>query len=122
MNSFEIGRAGEAFAEEYLKKKKYKIITKNYKCTVGEIDIIAKTKTEIVFIEVKARRSALHGTPAEYINKNKIQHITRAAEYFIRKYGVRLQPRVDVIELYIREDSEGKISIEKLEHLEKVTF
>jgi putative endonuclease len=122
MNSFEIGRAGEAYAAEYLKKKRFQIVTQNYKCTVGEIDIIAKTKTEIVFVEVKARRSISHGAPSEYINKDKLSHLTRAAHYFIRKYDVKLLPRIDVIELYIQEDNNGQLIVDKIEHLEKVTF
>jgi len=110
MNSFEIGRFGEKYAVKLLKRKKLKIVTTNYRCAVGEIDIIAKNKKEIVFVEVKARKSASHGTPAEYVDRDKIRHICKAANYFIGRYKVTLIPRFDIIELYIKEDEKKRIS------------
>ena len=63
------GKRSEIISTDYLKKKGYKILETNYKNNVGEIDIIAKDKDYIVFIEVKARMSQAFGHPFEAINE-----------------------------------------------------
>lgn len=59
----QFGEKGESIAERHLKKRGYKILEKNYRTKVGEIDIIAKEKNTIVFVEVKTRRSWQFGNP-----------------------------------------------------------
>ena len=65
------GKTSEIIAANFLKKKGYKILAMNYKNKIGEIDIIAKDKNIIVFVEVKARSSKLFGHPFEAINNEK---------------------------------------------------
>lgn len=99
----EIGQDGENIAENYLKKENYQIIERNFRCKQGEIDIIAKDKNEIVFIEVKTRTNINYGNPAEAVNTPKQKHIKRATEYYVHinnlyKYYIRF----DVIEIYYK--------------------
>lgn len=58
-----VGNVGETWAQNYLKKKKYKILEANYKNLIGEIDIIAKFKDTYVFVEVKTRATSEFGLP-----------------------------------------------------------
>ena len=79
-----IGAKGEEKACKYLKMKGYQIMEKNYRCKLGEIDIIAKDKNkEIVFIEVKTRSNLKYGNPAEAVNSGKQIHIKKVASYFL---------------------------------------
>lgn len=98
----QFGRLGENISTDYLIKKGYKIIDKNFLCRQGEIDIIAVDKNEIVFIEVKTRTSLKYGNPIEAINKNKIKHIYNTAKYYLHINSLQDKfVRFDVIEIYI---------------------
>ena len=96
-----IGKEGEEVASQYLLKKQYKIIGRNFKCRQGEIDIIAKEGKQLVFIEVKTRSNAKYGLPIEAVTYVKRKHILKAIEYyiFIKKCEMDFI-RIDVIEVY----------------------
>ena len=70
-----LGKFGESEAEHYLKKKRYKILEKNYRGRLGEIDIIAEKKKEIIFVEVKTRKSDKFGKPYEAVDFRKQRKI-----------------------------------------------
>lgn len=96
------GRIGEEVAASYLDKNGYIVICKNFRCMQGEIDIIAKDKEEIVFVEVKTRTSTDYGEAREAVGKEKQKHIYKAAEYYLYKYKIDESfTRIDVIEVYI---------------------
>ena len=71
----ETGRSGEEIASKYLERQGYEILDRNFNCHQGEIDIVAKDKNEIVFIEVKTRTNKKYGFASEAVNENKILHI-----------------------------------------------
>lgn len=98
-----VGKAGEEKASKYLKEKGYEIIEKNFRCREGEIDIIAKDKNkELVFVEVKTRRTYEYGEPAEAVNFMKQKHIQRVAKYYILKNKlINNSIRFDIIEIMI---------------------
>lgn len=106
----ETGKSGEEIASNYLEKQGYKILERNFSCNQGEIDIIAKDKEEIVFIEVKTRTNKKYGEGAEAVNINKQKHLLRAIKYYIyiKKYENNFI-RIDVIEIYIK-NKEVKIN------------
>ena len=79
------GKKGEIIAANYLKKQKYKIIEMNYKNKIGEIDIIAKDKDYLVFIEVKTRYSKMFGDPLEAIDEEKQFKIRNVATMYLMK-------------------------------------
>ena len=81
----EIGKLGEDLATKYLETLGYQIIERNFRCKVGEIDIIAKDKDYLVFIEVKYRKDNKKGIPAEAVNHNKRKKIIKATKYYIYK-------------------------------------
>lgn len=66
-----IGKYGEDLVIAYLRKNQYQILVRNFRCKQGEIDVIAKEKEELVFIEVKARSSSLYGNPIDGVNRKK---------------------------------------------------
>ena len=70
--NLEVGRIGEAIAKKYLRKRGYKIIEENYKTKYAEIDLIARYKNALVFVEVRTRIGERFGTPEESINRDKI--------------------------------------------------
>jgi len=78
-----LAKQGEKKASSFLKSKGYKILCMNFRSRLGEIDIIAKDKDSICFIEVKTRRSSNFGLPKDSISKRKINHISRVALYYI---------------------------------------
>lgn len=95
-----LGVSGESKAGVYLKKNGYKIIEKNYKTKIGEIDIIASYKKSIVFIEVKARDTIAFGNPSEAVNIFKQNKIHKVAEQFLIENKLLDIPcRFDVIEI-----------------------
>lgn len=98
----ETGIIGENMAERYLRNLGYEIIQRNFYCRQGEIDIIAKDKNELVFIEVKTRTNITYGKPAEAVNNIKQKHIYDATKYYLYKNYINdIYVRFDVIEVYL---------------------
>ncbi len=95
-----LGRVGEKKAEDFLKRKGYKILETNYKTHLGEIDIIAEDKGVTVFIEVKMRSSYDYGYASEAVNhKKQEKYFKVATEYLIRKGKMEELCRFDVVEI-----------------------
>ncbi|MDP4153339.1 MAG: YraN family protein [Bacillota bacterium] len=115
------GEFGEKACVEFLKKKKYKIITTNFSCNFGEIDIIASDKKELVFVEVKTRRRTDHGNPSEFVDIRKLSRMTRTAELFIKLYPSGLSPRFDVIEVIIGTNGD-KFETLSINHIKGIIF
>ena len=80
----EFGKAAEEAAVNFLRAKGYKILERNYKNKFGEIDIIAKDKGVICFLEVKARHSSEFGLPQEAVSHLKQQKISRVAVTYLK--------------------------------------
>ena len=98
------GNYGERVVYEYLEKCGYEIVMKNFKCNLGEIDIIFMDKNELVFAEIKSRTSAKYGFPAESVTDYKKKHILNTAKYFLYKTEMfNAFVRFDVIEVYLKE-------------------
>ena len=113
------GQCGEDAATEFLKRKKYKIIERNYKNKFGEIDIIAKTKTDLVFVEVKTRSSEKFGTPAEAVTYYKKQKIVNTAQYYLYKNPTDLNISFDIVEVYGKFDG-SVFTCENINHFQYV--
>jgi len=101
ISPYDLGKSGERFALEYLKKKKYKIIEKGYRLFRGEIDIIAYDKEgPLVFFEVKTRRGSQFGLPEESVTASKQKQIRKIAQGFISFNGLEgRECRFDVLAL-----------------------
>lgn len=99
----EVGKIGENLATKYLESLGYTIIERNFVAKQGEIDIVAKDKAEIVFIEVKTRTSAIYGKPIDAVNEPKQKHLISTVKYYL--YSKHLENefvRIDVIEVYLK--------------------
>lgn len=95
-----IGKKYEDEAVNFLKKLNYKIIEQNFKLLpIGEIDIIAKDKKTIVFVEVKYRKTKEFGTPAEFVTKSKQNKVIKTALCYIKQNKIKADIRFDVISI-----------------------
>lgn len=84
MNTRAVGTQFEQEAADYLQRNGYQLLEKNFRCRIGEIDLIARDGAYLCFIEVKYRSGISKGYPAEAINYRKIRKITRTAEFYLQ--------------------------------------
>jgi len=95
-----IGKLGEEKASEFLKNNGYTVLERNFRCKIGEIDIIAKIKDTIVFVEVKTRSSIKFGYPKEAVDYRKQTKIHNVALTYLKLKGkLDSKIRFDVIEI-----------------------
>ena len=95
-----LGRAGEIKAADFLKKKGYKILEKNYKTYIGEIDLIAKDGETLVFVEVKTRVNDEYGAPSQAVDlKKQEKYYKVATEYLVKHKQTESLCRFDVVEI-----------------------
>ena len=107
MQSNIYGKKSEIIASEFLKEKGFKIIELNHKNKIGEIDIIAKDKDYLVFVEVKARTTRAFGDPLEAVNFKKQQKIRNVARlYLIKTRNINANCRFDVVSILGKDDFE----------------
>ena len=126
----QIGDFGEDIAEKHLKKRFWRIISRNFKAHGGEIDIIAYRFGVLAFVEVKTRTNDLYGKPSDAVDGEKLHRIRNAARQFQEMYHVGSkiemtnlfgaevrkkihQKRIDVIEIYLSKDKHT----EKINHI-----
>ena len=95
-----VGAWGEQIAAAYLAKKRYKLVAANYRCRFGELDLIVRNRTHLVFVEVKLRKSASFATAREYVDLRKQEKLRTTASLYLSQNPTKLQPRFDVIEIY----------------------
>ncbi|ACL69497.1 YraN family protein [Halothermothrix orenii] len=103
MQNRELGDWGEKKAVRYLKSKGYQVIKTNYRCLIGEIDIIAIDNNFLVFVEVKTRRSIAYGVPACAVNFDKQKKIRKVARHYLKSNMInKYQIRFDVISIIVK--------------------
>jgi putative endonuclease len=108
-----LGRDGEQIAEKYLAKKGYRLVERNYRCPMGELDLIALDRRVIVFIEVKTRVDQSFGPPLESVHPRKQQKMIGAAQYFLSQHKLHdREARFDVVGISF----DGDASV--IEHIE----
>jgi putative endonuclease len=113
-----VAKLGEELACEYLIRKGYKIIERNFREKYQEIDIIATQNSVLVFIEVKTRRSNSFGSPFEGIESWKVRHLVNLAQFYKQLHpGLPDFMRIDAIGILLS----GGNKLEKLEHLENIS-
>ena len=129
-NTKEIGNLGEDVAEKYLKKRFWKILSRNFFVRGGEIDIIGYRFGTLAFFEVKSRSNDNFGTPASAVDEEKIAKLKFTAESFLKTYqkgdkipvfysfGIErmkrvFKKRIDIIEVYFDKD----YKVQKTNHL-----
>jgi putative endonuclease len=122
-NIKDTGKAGEAAAVEYLKKDGYSILEQNYQNLsgrrLGEIDIIAQEKKEVVFVEVKTRNLESYGfsQPEENITRSKLFKLNRIAEYYMKSKKLFNTPyRFDAVSVWLDKDQKKA----KIKHIKSI--
>ena len=115
MDKQELGRFGEDQAARYLKRKGYTILERNYRRRGGEIDLIARRRGFLAFVEVKLRKDAGHGEAREFVTAAKQEKLRLTAMLWLAEHETKLQPRFDVVEVYAPQGTEGPVSIRHLE-------
>ena len=118
----DIGNFGETAAAKYLLRNHYKILARNFRDGHHELDIVAQSRTDIVFVEVKTRTVdpdaySPYGTPSEAVDRDKKRNTLSASYAYLRQFPNSRQPRVDVIEVYLDKSSE-KPKVLKINHFE----
>lgn len=109
----ELGRYGEQLAAEYLVKSGYQILEKNWVYGRAEIDLIAWYDERLIFVEVKTRRSAEHGTPEEFVDWKKEKQLEFASGVYIAQRKHQGEIRFDIVAI-IFENKE----LYKINHIE----
>ncbi len=104
----QFGEISESIAVEHLKKHGYRILEQNYRTKLGEIDIIAKDKGVLVFIEVKARKSYRFGNPKWAVTPKKQRKISMVALYYLKATKQKdVRARFDVVSIYPMHGNQG---------------
>jgi len=105
INRRDQGKAGEDLAAKFLEQKGLKIIERNYRFERGEIDLIAEEGDELVFVEVKARRSTIFGAPEDAVTEEKQEQVRSVAEGYLFEHDIDNRPcRFDVIAIEFRNE------------------
>lgn len=97
-----LGAYGEEIAAAYLREQGYTLLERHFRCPVREIDIIAKKFQNLIFVEVKTRRSTLFGLPQDAVGAHKQRQLIRSAQWYLNQRGASPHhPRFDVIAILI---------------------
>jgi putative endonuclease len=93
----ELGKKGEQIAIDFLVKKKYKILEKNYRYLKLEVDIIAQKENILVAVEVKTRTTDFFGNPQEFVDPKKIKRLLSAIDNYVIEKELEVEVRFDII-------------------------
>ena len=95
-----IGRSAEIIAAAELGRRGYRIVASNYRCRLGEIDLVANEGDSLVFVEVRCKRTSEYGTPAESITASKMRKLVATAEHYLCEHALAdVACRFDVVEV-----------------------
>ncbi len=116
MNRRDTGILGEKLAKDFLKKRGYRVIETNYRCTEGEIDIVARHKDYLVFVEVRTRKNREFGSPEESITPTKKERLRNAAARYQQEHDNLPQSwRIDFVAVEL-DQKEKPTRIELIEN------
>jgi putative endonuclease len=104
--NIDLGRQGEDLAADFLVKKGYRILEKNWRQWRNELDIIAMDGKFLVIVEVKTRQSTVFGEPETAVTRDKQRTLIRAANAYIRSKHIENEVRFDIISVIISKTSE----------------
>ena len=103
-----LGLLGESWAKAYLAGKGYRILEAGFRCALGEIDLVAEEKGELVFVEVKTRKDTSFGYPEEQLPFSKRKRLGRLAQVYLKQRERKERPaRFDVVSILMTK--EGRV-------------
>ena len=95
-----VGRRGEDLAADYLQRRGFKVLERNYRTKFGEVDLICLNRETVVFVEVKSRSSGAFGAPDEAVHRDKRRRLSKAAlDYLARRSWENRRARFDVVSI-----------------------
>ncbi len=109
------GRRGEEEAVKFLRNKGYQIVERNVRSGLGELDIVCRFKSELIFVEVKAKVGEIWGSPEEMVNQRKLNKLRLLAENYQK--GFKGTRRIDVVAVVFGRNEE----VERIEHYDSVS-
>ena len=118
MKTTELGAWGEDRAAEYLLDAGYRLLRRNFRCRVGEVDLIAQRDGVLAFVEVKLRKNSRYGEAREFVTAGKQRKIRLAASFYLagNRSAQELQPRFDVMEIYAPRGMDGPYTVNYMEN------
>jgi putative endonuclease len=115
MKRKDLGNRGEHLALDFIKKKGFRVLETNYRCSYGEIDIIARQKDCLVFVEVRTKTNLAFGSPEESITNTKKRHLESAVNHYLQNQAkMPLSWRIDLVAIELESDNKLK----RIEHIE----
>ncbi len=108
------GGLGESLAVDFLKKKEFEIVERNFGTRFGEIDIVARKDGVMVFVEVKTKRGDAFGSPEEMVGRIKLMKVRRMAEVYLN--GKEVPCRIDMVAVVLDRDDR----VERITHYENL--
>lgn len=113
----EVGRYGEDVAARHIEQSGWQVLARNWRCRHGELDIIALDGTELVAVEVKTRRTATFGTPAEAVTRQKVWRLRKLVAAWLTTQERRFASvRIDVVAVTV-----AKAGAAQVEHLRGIS-
>ena len=113
-----LGKFGEKLAADYLSKRGYRILERNFKARYGEIDIICTKDNTLIFVEVKTRIGEKYGKPEESVTPKKLREIVKAAQYYKLTHDHLPEAlRIDVIAIQLDDQN----TVASFRHIQSVT-
>jgi putative endonuclease len=108
----ELGKQGEDLAFQTIRRLGYKKIIRNYRCALGEVDLIAEDGDTLVFIEIKTRRTGSVGYAKEAVNDRKRRQLSRVALAYMKANGrLETKARFDVVAVFLQRDAGPEIEV-----------
>ena len=112
VSSRERGGRAEQYALDYLTSQGLKLLTRNFLCRMGEIDLIMMHNKHLVFVEVRYRKNSRYGSPAATISHTKQRRLTRTANFYLQQHGHDIPCRFDVVAIV----SEPEVKVEWIQN------
>ena len=109
----ELGKLGEDLAVDYLLKKGYKIVARNFTFQKAEVDIIARKDNVLAIIEVKTRSTPDFGNPQEFVKARQIQRLVKAVDHFVTDHELDVDVRFDIVAII---QNKAGTKVEHLKH------
>lgn len=98
--ALQLGKWGEEQVADRLRRQGWRIAARNFRCRLGEIDIIAENGIYLAFVEVKLRKNSQYGAACEAVTPSKQRKLRLTAQFYLMGHPTGLQPRFDVAEVY----------------------
>jgi putative endonuclease len=117
-NRRNLGEWGESVATNFLQKKGYKILERNWRCARGEIDIIVDDEDVLAFVEVKTRKGRAMGTPEEGLTTKKSLKLLELAQTYMLEKNIDVDWRIDMVAVEC--DADGRLI--RCDHLESIVW